>query len=85
MRLTRAALGVYKNHPDVWSSFGGWYSDPKNWRSNTAAAFAAMAGIIAPVWMYSASIEQRPIEPKFPIPSQRWCDNFGDKAYGGSK
>ena len=59
MRAARAAMGVYNKHPNVWTPFGGWYSDPKQWKRNTVMAGIGMASILVPAFMYSASIEVR--------------------------
>jgi hypothetical protein len=61
----------------VWSPAGGWWADPKHWRRNTALAFLGIAAIAVPVFFKSAELEQRPVAPTRPIPSQKWCKNFG--------
>ncbi|KAL0036629.1 hypothetical protein WJX79_003360 [Trebouxia sp. C0005] len=71
----------------VWSPAGGWWADPKHWRRNTALAFGALLVITVPIFRLSAKLEQRPVPPTRPIPSQKWCKNFGEanpNAIGGS-
>lgn len=63
---------------DVWSPSGGWWPDPKYWRRNTAIAFGVLGLVMVPVFLKSAELEERPIPPIRPIPSQRWCKNFGE-------
>lgn len=69
--------GHYAYPKGVWSPAGGWWADPKNWRRNTAVAFLGIAAISTVVFFKSAQLEQRPVPPVRPIPSQRWCKNFG--------
>jgi hypothetical protein len=47
----------YPKH--VWSPAGGWYGQPKNWKSNTAVSFAVIFGITAILWKISAEREHR--------------------------
>ncbi|KAK9811884.1 hypothetical protein WJX72_011786 [[Myrmecia] bisecta] len=71
----------------VWSPAGGWWADPKHWRRNTAVAFGVIVAVSIPLFLKSAELEQRPIPPTRPIPSQKWCKNFGEanpNAIGGS-
>lgn len=42
---------------DVWSPTGGWYANPKNWRRNTAFAFAFVIVSSALVFKFSADHE----------------------------
>eukprot|EP00042_Codosiga_hollandica_P008408 m.19309 g.19309 ORF g.19309 m.19309 type:complete len:80 (-) comp30886_c0_seq1:96-335(-) len=56
----------------VWSPSGGWWNNPRAWRSNTALAFTGALLLAIPVFVYSASHERRPIAPTRHIPSQRW-------------
>ncbi|CAK9210442.1 unnamed protein product [Sphagnum troendelagicum] len=68
----------YEGYPKgVWSPTGGWWSDHKYWRRNTALALAGIFLVCIPIAMTSARLEQRPIPPRRPIPSQWWCKNFG--------
>ncbi|KAI9843432.1 MAG: hypothetical protein M1838_002625 [Thelocarpon superellum] len=61
----------YPKH--VWSPTGGWYSQPGNWKTNTAIMAAVITGITVLVWNQSARLEQRTAfpEPHRPFPS-RW-------------
>ncbi|TVY33041.1 hypothetical protein LOCC1_G008085 [Lachnellula occidentalis] len=51
----------YPKH--VWSPSGGWYTQPSNWKANTAIIGAVMFGITAMMWKVSADKEYR---DKFP-------------------
>ncbi|KAF2187887.1 hypothetical protein K469DRAFT_737707 [Zopfia rhizophila CBS 207.26] len=55
----------YPKH--VWSPAGGWYSQPANWKANTAIMGGVIFGITALVWSLSAYREQR---TKFPEPGR---------------
>ncbi|EDN98476.1 hypothetical protein SS1G_13335 [Sclerotinia sclerotiorum 1980 UF-70] len=51
----------YPKH--VWSPAGGWYSQPGNWKANTAIMMTVIVGITAGMWKLSAEREYR---TKFP-------------------
>ncbi|KAJ2907375.1 hypothetical protein MKZ38_003232 [Zalerion maritima] len=62
----------YPKH--VWSPSGGWYSQPANWRANTAVALACIFGVSAIVFTISANLEERyhyPEPGRF-YPSRYW-------------
>ncbi|KAI5466597.1 hypothetical protein BGZ63DRAFT_369021 [Mariannaea sp. PMI_226] len=62
----------YPKH--VWSPAGGWYAQPANWRVNTLIAGAAMLGVVAVTWNFSAKREtwaHKP-EPWEWHPSRYW-------------
>ncbi|KAI2464521.1 hypothetical protein F4781DRAFT_412644 [Annulohypoxylon bovei var. microspora] len=62
----------YPKH--VWSPSGGWYTQPSNWKLNTAAFFGVMITLTAAVWKLSAEREFRhkmPEEGRF-FPSRYW-------------
>ncbi|CAM6106201.1 unnamed protein product [Calypogeia fissa] len=70
--------GHYPGYPtQVWTPLGGWWCDPKYWRRNTAIAMAGIFLTCVPIAIKSAQLEQRPVPPVRPIPSQLWCKNFG--------
>ncbi|KAI9639945.1 hypothetical protein NHQ30_011675 [Ciborinia camelliae] len=52
---------AYPKH--VWSPAGGWYSQPGNWKTNTAIMMTMIVGITAGMWKLSADREYR---TKFP-------------------
>ncbi|PHH62245.1 hypothetical protein CDD81_7305 [Ophiocordyceps australis] len=52
----------YPKH--VWSPSGGWYAQPKNWKSNTLIAGAVMFGICAIAFRYGAEYEERVRRPE---------------------
>ncbi|EKG14174.1 hypothetical protein MPH_08627 [Macrophomina phaseolina MS6] len=62
----------YPKH--VWSPAGGWYSQPKNWKANTAVMGGVVIGITALAWYTSAQREQRSSfpEPGRFFPSRYW-------------
>ena len=44
--LRKMAAGSGGGYPkEVWSPAGGWYPDPKGWRTNTGIAFAVIAAM----------------------------------------
>ncbi|CAD6439113.1 c491bc6a-2924-4449-b129-ec4d765baeb9 [Sclerotinia trifoliorum] len=62
----------YPKH--VWSPAGGWYSQPGNWKANTAIMMTVIVGITAGMWKLSAEREYRtkfPEEGRF-FPSRYW-------------
>ncbi|KAK0641611.1 hypothetical protein B0T16DRAFT_420193 [Cercophora newfieldiana] len=62
----------YPKH--VWSPAGGWYTQPANWKRNTAIAGLVMFGITAAAWKLSAELEYRHKmpEPGRFVPSRYW-------------
>ncbi|KFY71705.1 hypothetical protein V499_08107 [Pseudogymnoascus sp. VKM F-103] len=72
IKMGGGAKVPYPKH--VWSPAGGWYTQPKNWKVNTAVMLAAIFGVTAMSWKYSAENEYR---TKFPeqgrfYPSRYW-------------
>ena len=57
----------------VWTSYGGWFADPKHWRRNTAVGFGIVFVVSAYVFNVSRKLEKRPIYPHHRIPSQSWA------------
>ncbi|KAM0693040.1 hypothetical protein Q7P36_007597 [Cladosporium allicinum] len=77
MRPTQALMGggakvPYPKH--VWSPAGGWYTQPKNWKANTAVVMGVMLGITGLMWSVSAEREFRHKmpEPGRFAPSRYW-------------
>ncbi|KAI9824404.1 MAG: hypothetical protein M1832_001939 [Thelocarpon impressellum] len=62
----------YPKH--VWSPAGGWYSQPANWKANTAVMATVIVGITLFAWRTSAELETRDKfpEPGRPYPSRWW-------------
>ncbi|KAI5292934.1 hypothetical protein KEM52_005955, partial [Ascosphaera acerosa] len=62
----------YPKH--VWSPAGGWYSQPANWKKNTAVLGLVTLGVTALVWQASARLEQRTKMPEQGrcFPSRWW-------------
>ncbi|EHA54692.1 hypothetical protein MCOR27_001209 [Pyricularia oryzae] len=62
----------YPKH--VWSPAGGWYTNPPNWKANTAISLLAIIGVTAVVWKISAEKEWRPRMPEKDryYPSRYW-------------
>ena len=52
----------YPKH--VWSPAGGWYSQPANWKANTAIMGGVVVGIAAMMWNLSANREFRNEMPR---------------------
>ncbi|KAI1095836.1 hypothetical protein F5B19DRAFT_439247 [Rostrohypoxylon terebratum] len=62
----------YPKH--VWSPSGGWYTQPSNWKTNTAAFAGVIITLTAAIWKLSAEREFRhkmPEEGRF-FPSRYW-------------
>ncbi|KAK6525798.1 hypothetical protein TWF281_010842 [Arthrobotrys megalospora] len=62
----------YPKH--VWTPSGGWYAQPKNWRTNTLTMGALLVGISVMTLHLSANIEHResmPEKGRF-FPSRWW-------------
>jgi hypothetical protein len=57
-----ADSGRYPKH--VWSPAGGWYSQPANWRANTAVMGLVLGSIVGMAWMVSANREYRDKMPE---------------------
>ena len=55
----RETHGFYRYPKHVWSPAGGWYSQPANWKGNTAIMFGVIFGITAMAWSVSAEREYR--------------------------
>ncbi|KAF9428721.1 hypothetical protein BGZ94_001321 [Podila epigama] len=79
------AGGRYPYPKHVWSPTGGWWTQPTNWKSNTAAAVGISATIVAAAWKYSAENEERHTRPIGWIPSQLWAKEFKDGEVYGKK
>ncbi|KAG0239319.1 hypothetical protein BGW41_007804 [Actinomortierella wolfii] len=77
--------GRYPYPKHVWSPSGGWWTQPTNWKSNTAIAVAIAGTITAAAWKFSAEHEQRHARPKRWIPSQIWAKEFQDGEVYGKK
>ncbi|KAF1912996.1 hypothetical protein BDU57DRAFT_457313 [Ampelomyces quisqualis] len=62
----------YPKH--VWSPAGGWYSQPANWKGNTAVAGLVLFGLVGMAWTASANLEHRDKmpEPGRFFPSRYW-------------
>ena len=66
-------LGGGFDTSQVWTTYGGWFPDPKRWRRNTAVAFLIAIGSSAIVFDASRKMERRPKFPEHAIPSQMWA------------
>ncbi|KAI7876074.1 hypothetical protein K492DRAFT_172871 [Lichtheimia hyalospora FSU 10163] len=64
---------------EVWSPAGGWWGQPKAWKSNTLIAGFGLAVTLAAVWKVSADKEQRYQQPTRWIPSMMWAKQFKDQ------
>ncbi|ORY18505.1 hypothetical protein BCR34DRAFT_473198 [Clohesyomyces aquaticus] len=68
----------YPKH--VWSPAGGWYSQPANWKANTAVMGGVIVGIVGLAWAMSADREYRdkmPEQGRF-FPSRYWSRQIKD-------
>ncbi|KAF9285070.1 hypothetical protein BGZ72_009736 [Mortierella alpina] len=79
------AGGRYPYPKHVWSPTGGWWTQPTNWKANTAVAVGISATIVAAAWKFSAQNEERHMRPKGWIPSQMWAKEFQDGEVYGKK
>jgi hypothetical protein len=43
----------------VWTTYGGWFADPKAWRRNTFAGFVALGALGFVTWNFSRKNEVR--------------------------
>jgi len=69
MRRPLALTNISPSYPKhVWSPAGGWYSQPANWKANTAVMGAVIAGITLMAWSVSADREHRHNMPEVRIP-----------------
>mmetsp|Transcript_26096 Transcript_26096/g.31587 ORF Transcript_26096/g.31587 Transcript_26096/m.31587 type:complete len:80 (+) Transcript_26096:167-406(+) len=59
--------------PKVWTPAGGWWNNPKNWRTNTGILGVGLVLTSFMIFRVSAAKERRPVPPLKHIPSQRWC------------
>lgn len=50
---------VYRYPKHVWSPAGGWYSQPANWKANTAIMGGVILAVLAATWNLSANLEYR--------------------------
>ncbi|KAJ4351053.1 hypothetical protein N0V95_004157 [Ascochyta clinopodiicola] len=62
----------YPKH--VWSPAGGWYTQPANWKGNTAVVGLVLVSIVGMAWSVSAQREYRDKmpEPGRFFPSRYW-------------
>ncbi|KAL7750277.1 hypothetical protein RI367_004450 [Sorochytrium milnesiophthora] len=63
----------------VYSPAGGWWPQPKNWKSNTAVIGAGMAIVLGFAFKFSADNEERHRQPTGWIPSMMWSKWFRDQ------
>nr|POE94566.1 hypothetical protein CFP56_16806 [Quercus suber] len=73
-QLLRSGGGKIPYPKHVWSPAGGWYSQPTNWRTNTAILSGVLIGASAMLWSLSAEREFRnkmPDADRF-FPSRYW-------------
>jgi hypothetical protein len=55
--LSRARSRAVRAH--VWTTYGGWFADPKAWKRNTLGGFVALGALSFATWNYSRKIEVR--------------------------
>ncbi|KZT59966.1 hypothetical protein CALCODRAFT_466101 [Calocera cornea HHB12733] len=66
----------YPKH--VWSPSGGWWTQPRNWKTNTLVVAGIIAVTSYGLFRFSAANERRLAPPHQPIPSQLWAKEFKD-------
>ncbi|EIM87237.1 uncharacterized protein STEHIDRAFT_78104 [Stereum hirsutum FP-91666 SS1] len=62
----------------VWSPAGGWWGQPRAWKTNTAVLFAGILAVAYGTWTISAEHERRDVLPNRWIPSMMWAKQFKD-------
>ncbi|KAJ1984138.1 hypothetical protein H4R34_000849 [Dimargaris verticillata] len=67
---------VYPLH--VWSPTGGWFTNPSNWKANTAIVGLGLTAVVGAVWAFSAEKEFRYQYPRHWVPSMKWARQFDD-------
>jgi hypothetical protein len=60
----------------VWSYYGGFNPNPKNYFRNSVITGAVIIALTASVFSYSASVERRVRYPDKWIPSMLWAKEF---------
>nr|7AR9_c Chain c, KFYI [Polytomella sp. Pringsheim 198.80]7ARD_c Chain c, KFYI [Polytomella sp. Pringsheim 198.80] len=60
---------------EIYAPYGGYFNDPKGWRTNTAIATLVMLAGAYAVFCFGNAREERLRAPKGWIPSQLWNDN----------
>ncbi|KAF1811553.1 hypothetical protein P152DRAFT_459502 [Eremomyces bilateralis CBS 781.70] len=68
--------GMIRYPKHVWSPTGGWYSQPANWKANTAIVLAVSSIIIAFTWKLSA---EREVRYKMPDPDRFYPSRYWSK------
>ncbi|PWN43565.1 hypothetical protein IE81DRAFT_322212 [Ceraceosorus guamensis] len=62
----------YPYPKEVWSPSGGWWSQPRNWRSNTAVCAVGIGIFSYFLWNYSVENESYHHVPAKWVPSMLW-------------
>jgi hypothetical protein len=57
----------------VWTPYGGWWPEPKNWKRNTALGLLGLLLSGAGLFYLSTRLERRPRPSPYPVWSQRWA------------
>ncbi|EMR11516.1 hypothetical protein PNEG_00529 [Pneumocystis murina B123] len=63
----------------VWSPSGGWWCQPRKWKSNTAICIAGISLIVFWVWKTSVEKEWRYNKPSGWIPSLLWSKGLKEQ------
>ncbi|VDB86394.1 unnamed protein product [Peniophora sp. CBMAI 1063] len=66
----------YPYRKDVWSPAGGWWSQPKTWRRNTAILFGGILLVTYGAASVSWDREQRYVLPTRWVPSMLFSRQF---------
>ncbi|BGO91338.1 hypothetical protein NBRC10512_007078 [Rhodotorula toruloides] len=85
MRPTARLMGGGAQYPypkEVWTPAGGWWTNPHNWRTNTAYAMLGIAFVGYGIFKFSAEHEERHTAPTRWIPSMMWAKQFKNGEMG---
>lgn len=63
---------------EIWYPHGGFYPDPKGWRTSLALTIGAAGVLYYLTFQYSVKNEKRLMAPKAWIPSLLWNPNVPD-------
>ncbi|KAF9039703.1 hypothetical protein BDZ89DRAFT_374023 [Hymenopellis radicata] len=66
--------GRYPYPKAVWSPSGGWWVQPKNWKTNTLVVVLGTGVLSYGLFVISTKNEERFLKPKKWIPSELWSN-----------
>jgi len=74
--LRHSGGGQYPYPKEVWTPSGGWWTRPKNWKSNTTVIGVGLIATVYGIWSLSADREERTVPPFRWIPSLMWSRQY---------